>query len=72
MEPLTHHCYTRLVASKDTEVKDADKADKESRSATDNSESDESELGAVKPKTTGEPADNLHRRAEWFKKRHGG
>ena len=49
-----------------------DKAEKESPLATDNSESDESELGPVKPKTKGEPSDNLHRRADWFKKRHGG
>jgi len=62
------------VATKDKDVKDADsdKADKESRPATDNSESDEDELGPVKSKTTGEPPDNLDRRAEWFKKRHGG
>jgi hypothetical protein len=59
------------VASEDKDVKNADKADKESRPAKDNSEGDEDELGPVKPKTTGEPPDNLHRRAEWFKKRHG-
>jgi len=60
------------VANEDTDVKDTDKADKTSRPAKDNSEGDEDELGPVKPKTTGEPPDNLHRRAEWFKKRHGG
>ena len=60
------------MATEDKDVKDADQPDKESASATDNSDGDESELGAVKPASTGEPADNLHRRAEWFKKRHGG
>jgi hypothetical protein len=60
------------VASEDKDVKATDKADKESRpAAADDSDSDESDLGPVKPKTTGEPPDNLHRRAEWFKKRHG-
>ena len=50
-----------------------DEANKDSRSTTaDDSDGDESELGPVKPKTTGEPSDNLHRRADWFKKRHGG
>ncbi len=60
------------MSSKDRDVKDSDNAEKESQpAATDDSESDEGELGPVKPKTTGEPPDNLHRRAEWFKKRHG-
>jgi len=62
------------VASKDKDVKDADndEANKDSRSTTaDDSDGRESELGPVKPKTTGEPSDNLHRRADWFKKRHG-
>jgi hypothetical protein len=58
------------MPDKDKDVK-ATEADKESRPAKDNSEGDEEELGPVKPKTTGEPPDNLHRRAEWFKKRHG-
>jgi hypothetical protein len=60
------------VASKDKDVKDADKADKESSPAADNSAGEEDEIGPMKPKTTGEPADNLRRRADWFKKRHGG
>jgi hypothetical protein len=61
------------MTSKDTDADDSDneKADKSRPPAADNSESD-SELGPVKPKTTGEPPDNLHRRADWFKKRHGG
>jgi hypothetical protein len=58
------------VASEDKDVNDADKTDRESSPAKDNAEGGEDELGPVKPKTTGEPPDNLHRRAEWFKKRH--
>jgi len=63
------------MASKDTDAKDSDheKTDKGSRPTTaDDPDEGESELGPVKPKTTGEPPDNLHRRADWFKKRHGG
>ncbi|MDX6499208.1 MAG: hypothetical protein QOG23_2468 [Blastocatellia bacterium] len=60
------------MANNVKDVKNADKADKESRPAKDNSEGDEEELGPVKPKTTGEPPDNLQRRADWFKKRHSG
>ena len=60
------------MASKDTDDKDRDSetANKEPRrTAEDDSDGDEGELTAVKPKT-GEPPDNLRRRADWFKKRH--
>jgi len=73
LEPQTERCYTRRMTSKKTDAKDSDgrKADKSRPPAADNSEG-ESGLGPVKPNTTGEPPDNLHRRADWFKKRHGG
>ena len=35
----------------------------------DDSGDSEGQLTEVKPKT-GEPSDNLHRRADWFQKRH--
>ena len=60
------------MTSKDKDEKDSDSeaADKESgRTAEDDSNGDEGELTAVKPKT-GEPPDNLRRRTDWFKKRH--
>jgi len=61
------------MLDKDKDVRDTNEADKESRpAAADDPDGSETELGPVKPKTTGEPADNLHRRADWFKKRHGG
>ena len=50
----------------------ASQTDKKSgRTDDDDSGGDEGELTPVKPKI-GEPAGNLRRRAEWFKKRHGG
>jgi len=58
---------------------DKNKKDRDAASETDkksggtdedDSGKDEGELGPITPKT-GEPADNLRRRAEWFQKRHG-
>jgi len=61
------------MASNDRDEKDggSEETEKESRRAKDDSDGDEGELTAVKPKS-GEPADNLRRRADWFQKRHGG
>jgi hypothetical protein len=45
-------------------------ADKETAATgADDSGGSEGQLTEVKPKT-GEPSDNLHRRADWFQKRH--
>jgi len=72
-----HACYTRPMASKAKDEQDsssednsASNADKESRSDKD-ADGDEGQLTAIRKKT-GEPDDNLRRRAEWFQKRHRG
>jgi hypothetical protein len=56
------------MANKDKDEKDGKETNEESHAKDD---SDEGEIGAVKPEH-GEPADNLKRRGEWFQKRHGG
>jgi len=49
-----------------------DKVSKTGKAATAKGDagSDEGQITEVKQKTTGEPPHNLHRRADWFKKRH--
>jgi hypothetical protein len=61
------------MTTKDKDEKDggSEETDKESSRDKDDSDGDEGELTAVKSKS-GEPADNLRRRADWFQKRHGG
>jgi len=66
------------MASKEKDEQDrssenssASETDKESRSDKDDADGDEGQLSAIKKKT-GEPDDNLRRRAEWFQKRHRG
>jgi hypothetical protein len=65
------------MASKEKDEQDrssenssASETDKESR-PKDEGDGDEGQLSAIKKKT-GEPDDNLRRRAEWFQKRHRG
>ena len=48
----------------------ASETDKESRPDKDD-DGDQGQLTAIRKKT-GEPDDNLRRRAEWFQKRHRG
>jgi len=58
----------------DKDKKDRDAADETERKSKgpekDDADEDEGELSPITPKT-GEPADNLRRREEWFQKRHG-
>jgi len=64
------------MASKDKNEHDessdstASETDKESRPDKDD-DGDQGQLTAIRKKT-GEPDDNLRRRAEWFQKRHRG
>jgi hypothetical protein len=54
---------------KDEQDSSDSETDKESRSEKD--EDGEGQISAIKKKS-GEPDDNLRRRAEWFQKRHRG
>ena len=66
------------MASKEKDEQDggnkdssASDSDKESRPDKDDDGGGEGQISAIKKKT-GEPDDNLRRRAEWFQKRHRG
>jgi hypothetical protein len=43
---------------------------KEKANVANDAAGDEGELTEVKPKSTGEPPDNRHKRSDWFQKRH--
>ena len=69
---IIRHMAVEKKDAKDRVGKDktaGSKGKEEPRSVADDSAGEEGELTEVKPKT-GEPSDNLHRRAEWFQKRH--
>jgi hypothetical protein len=52
--------------------RDKDQTDEDSGDRDQSAEEDSSDDKDIDPKNRGERPDNLHRRSDWFQKRHGG
>jgi hypothetical protein len=59
------------MPSKEKDEQDSSDSETDKESRSDKDEDGEGQISAIKKKS-GEPDDNLRRRAEWFQKRHRG